>query len=490
MMIGSAGGGRGVVAAWLLALWGAVLCGVSHGEGYQRPNESVDPNLIIDANSIVALVFRVNPEVAAARYAQEAAEFQFKDFERNLSQFTPFISESLVRRDDLHPFEDNSYRTAIRAEKEFFDSSSAFAGVGHRGQFGDSGSASSQFVEGGGTVALASSNTTLRRITDRSREENEMFNARLEYVDTLRDSIQEAQERYFQFLETIKMTEYVEACIEDFLDLLESERARNSAADSNQIKSDIDVMRAERVHIKERIDVMVADLGLAIGSGGLERRQVEDFDFYAEDFYGRHYLERSAEELMESAARNDITIRVLKNARTSSIEKRRLALEGTWDAFLDALGEADVAGSGDYEESDGYSVFSALRADKIDSTLLKYSLGRALSEIKKYDALIRQQDLKTKNEITENLMIAKGRRVQYEKLLETIRSKESICAQKRRDYLEGRDTVDYLLANRKELTWLYVRVNSVLRDYYSSIAELDSACGVYFDRLGIEIEDF
>ena len=190
-----------IARALLLAMFLVVGAFASGRNADANDGEEVvwgrQPRPVVDAHTIVQLVFGLNPEVVSARYVLEAAEFQFKDFQRNLSQFTPFVLRSEILRDHRHPIEWQNYRAVVGAEKDFFDGSSIFAGVGHRGEFGDSDQGNSQFIETQVTFPLAGSNTTLRRITDRSREENEMFNSRLDYIDTVRDAIQEAQIAYF-----------------------------------------------------------------------------------------------------------------------------------------------------------------------------------------------------------------------------------------------------------------------------------------------------
>ena len=230
------------------------------------------PRPVVDAHTIVQLVFGLNPEVVSARYAMEAAEFQFKDFQRNLSQFTPFVLRSEILRDDRRPIEWHNYRAAVGAEKDFFDGSSIFTGVGHRGEFGDNDQGNSQFIETQVTFPLAGSNTTLRRITDRSREENEMFNSRLDYIDTVRDAIQEAQIAYFWMLVALERKSLMVESLDVYEELLKSERVEASAAERQHIEGEIQSLQYEVLRVDENINNRLLDVQLAIGLDDLAPR--------------------------------------------------------------------------------------------------------------------------------------------------------------------------------------------------------------------------
>jgi len=441
---------------------------------------------IVNPQTIIDLVFERNPEIIAARYAEEEAKFQFLDFERNLSQFTPFISDSGLTRSDRSPTEDQEYRSTIGMRKEYFDSSSFSAGVGNRGGFGDSGSANSQLAEADITLPLFSSNTKLRRITDRSREENLRLNTRLEYIDTVRDSIQAAQESYFWLLVTLRRLKFMTACQADYRALLDDGLIRDNPADCNHLSTECESLEADIIRTRERIAVQFADLRLIIGFEELQISQLQQINLHADNFFGKSYLTAQTENLMRKAEKNDIRVKVLQNARHNSIEKRDLAIKGTWDAFLDLGGEVDFAGTGTMREDNGYSLNSGLRADKIDSKLLQYSKQRATAEIRQYNALIKQQELRTRAAIEENLLVANSRRNQYQSLLLETASKEQVYQQKRASYLAGNSTLEDVVMARSQLMWAQINTGRALGEFYESASELDHACGVYFEKLEIE----
>lgn len=446
-----------------------------------------DAQLIVNAESIVQLIFGQNPEIAAARYAVKAAKYQFKDFERNLSQFTPLLFRTSAKRDERDPDEDQEYILRIGAEKDFFNGASIFAGIGHRGEFGDSGGAESQFVETDITLPLFSSNTTLRRITDRSREENEMINSRLNYIDLLRNNIRSTQDRYYQLLLQRESLRRRDECIADYRLVLALPRVQAAAAERSHVQSEIQIIQRDIASYHKWIHVRLLQLRLDLGMQRLSLSQVEGVDFANEIYYGQSYLEQTPAELLVKARQNDIKIKVLENARADSREKKRLAVEGKWDVFIDLNAQLDVSGSGDLKDENGYEATMGLRIQRVDPVLLEYSMGRAVAEIKKYDAMIRKQQLSTKNRIDRELTIARSRRAQYDKTVEDIASRHKIYAEKFKNFAEGNDTVDNLLTYRYSIVGSYADLHRSLTEYYQSVTWLDHACAVQLAKLGIDI---
>ena len=475
---------------FIAVLNSAALCAYTQTDGNEPPflPQLPDSQITVDANSIIHLVFGKNPIVVAARYALEAAQFQFKDFERNLSQFTPLVFESGIERDQRHYDESQDYSSRIGVEKEFFDGSSIFTGVGHRGGFGDPGYKGGQFLETEITFPLFGSNTTLRRITERSREESEMFNAHLEYVDTIRNNIRDAQSDYIDLLcEKERLTKKIE-CLEDHKGFLQIPRIQSNPVERRQAEDEIQSLQAEIIRGNEHINTQLLALRLALGMEELLPSQISPLDLYTKDYYGKSYLTRTADELLVEANKNDVTIRVLENAKKNSIEKKRLAEKGTWDIFVDIDAQYDMDGSGTLRDGNGYFLGLGFRVRKIDSTLLYYSLRRAIAEINKYNAMIRGQRLQTKRQIDKEWFMANNRRKECEELFKSVESRRKVYIRKRKDYADGKEIIDNLIDSRRQLLYTQLSLTLSLEGFYSSTIRLDHTCGVYFTKLGVDIQ--
>jgi len=461
----------------------------------QQQMQSTTPPVVINAKTIISITNESNQEIVASKYNLEVAEYAFKHFKRELSSFTPFLLDSDIERDwRRNRYAENdkthsqqNYGVRVGMEKEFFNGSSIFLGMGHRGGFNETESAN-QYVEANAKFPLFGSYTTLSRVTSRAYEENEMYNARLDYIDTVRNSIQGAQENYFWLLNMLECVSLVQKCVEDYTHILELPRIKSQSNDFRQIQDEIKSTQSDILKYQGSVESYCISLKSSIGLTNLSLNQVERMNLYEKEYYGKSYMNRQREELLKEAEDKDIEIRVLENARKNSFEKKRLAEKGKWDIFFRVFGEYDFEGEGNSEGQDGYNVGVGISVKKIDSSLLRLSFKKAEAEIKKYDAKILNRQNEIKNEIDSDWTSAKNKRSQSDELIVSVDSRKLIFQQKLKDYADGKETIDNLIQARKNQLETEITLVDSLGYFYENITDLDCSCGVYFSELGISID--
>jgi len=210
-------------------------------------------------------------------------------------------------------------------------------------------------------------------------------------------------------------------------------------------------------------------------------------DLYVSDYYGKEYLQRSKEELMQLAERDDIAIKVLESSKQAAEVKRKLAQQGKWDFFLNLNATYDLPGKGVQSGTSEYYTSAGISADWIDPKLLTLSLKKAEAEIKHYIERIRAQKLSIKNSVDRDLDSAKNRRKQVDELLDEVSSRRKVYEQKLTDYATGKETVDNLIQSRKNLYSTEMELVDVLGEFYETVTSLDLVCNVYFQKLNIDI---
>ena len=149
------------------------------------------------------LVMDNSSRIEAAKHTLESAQYNFKLFESEFTQFSPLImnSEFLGNKNNEYGSE-----TSIGIQKEFFDGSSIEASLGNSNIWGDGLSDGNiQFIKTEVNFPLFSSNRKLNRIIKRTFEENELFGAQLDYVNTIRGTILNALEMYYDYVPRAKI---------------------------------------------------------------------------------------------------------------------------------------------------------------------------------------------------------------------------------------------------------------------------------------------
>ena len=207
------------------------------------------------------------------------------------------------------------------------------------------------------------------------------------------------------------------------------------------------------------------------------------------DYYARHYVAEPYETIVDRAMANDVEIKVLHSVMESAIEKKRLAEQGKWDTFVSINGRYSYAGfNGDHASEEDYSVGVGLRIKKFDARVLEYSRLKAEEDIRNVEARIRDRELETAARIRQERGEAENRRRQLESLYESLHSREHIYALKLENYLKGEESIDNLIQAFRALLETEAECYEVGNGYFDNIRDLDYLCGVYFQKLDIDIE--
>jgi outer membrane protein TolC len=487
------------LAGLSLSLWLSLLIfipvALHAAENATSPDAATSPTLLITLDTIIPITYEHSLDIAAAKYDLEAAEYAFKEFERELSQFTPLMVDSSVSRHHLRSrvgderFSETThyYDTRVGAQKEFFNGSSIFLGAGHHGEFTDADNNTNPFTEADIRFPLFGSYTTLSRVTERAFEENQLFNTRLEYVDTVRNSIEEAQTNYFWLQVMLERVSVTKQAIADYEKILALPCIKDKPAEQRQVTGECISLNANIASYEGSVNSYRVYLKSEIGLENLPLSHIGRMDLYAKDYYGKSYVTRSEQELLAEAERNDVETRVLENAKKNSEEKRRLAQKGKWDIFLNFNGAYDYEGSGSREDTSEYQVSAGVEIKLIDPGLLGISLKKAEAEIRKYESQIAGQQLEIKNDINVDWVRSRQFRNQIDELMASVASRRKVYEQKLKDYTEGKGTIDNLIQARKDFLTAQIDLTGVLGNFYEATGRLDSASGVYFQKLGITI---
>ncbi len=343
----------------------------------------------VDAVSLIRLTYEHNLRVTAARYDVEAAEYQFQRFERNLSQFRPFIldsgidraAESTIVDGERETQRDDEGHVAVGMSKEFFDGTSLGASTGLRQTWDENGRNHNPFVELEAQFPLFSSFTRLERITDRSFEESQMLGSWLDFIETVRDAIGDSQEDYFDLQNELALRTLVVNAQTDFSNLLNEPGVAQRERDVNLLRDQIQAYQSRMVEQDGEIAAAHISLIDRLGLEGLPLTSITTMDLYAHEFYGSRYLQASPGDLIDAAIATDVEVRVMRIARDNARLKRKLAERGEWDIVGRLVGGYDFESHGDDPSGRrGYRAGLAFSVERNDPRLLSLSLRRAQAE--------------------------------------------------------------------------------------------------------------
>ena len=210
------------------------------------------------------------------------------------------------------------------------------------------------------------------------------------------------------------------------------------------------------------------------------------FGIGQKEYFGRYYVDESYQTVLEKALANNTEIRVLQRVIENARERKRLAEQGRWDMFMSAGGRYRYARN--HDRDDEYAFDVGLKIKKFDAEVLEYSRRKAEADILNTEARIRQLKLDLGAEIRQLKGEAESQRQQLQSLHESRKSRREVYEFKRKQYLEGKESIDNLIQVFRSLVDTEIAYYMAGNDYFDNIRDLDDLCGVYFEKLGMAIE--
>ncbi|MFL3657631.1 MAG: hypothetical protein ACJ07L_06185 [Opitutales bacterium] len=245
----------------------------------------------------------------------------------------PLIVETTAERDSESFLDDNERIredddeavASVGFEKEFFDGKRISAASGMRRTSKSDGSNSNPFVGGEIRFPLFGSFTTLERVTERNFEENELLNAWLDFIDTVRESISDSHEAYLEVEQAVGINSLIEATIADFK--LIRDLPLNTSFNDNalQIDDQIQDYQSQSVHFGGELDASLIGLMENLGLDDVRLDEIRHLELNGGDYYGKRYVDSDIATIIGEAIDNDVEIRVIKVARSNAELKKQLA---------------------------------------------------------------------------------------------------------------------------------------------------------------------
>ncbi len=437
--------------------------------------------------TIMQLTLENSARIKAAKYKLESARYNFKLFESEYSKFTPMnLSSSL----ETNTNEEYESETTVGVQKEYFDGSSIGASLGNSslwgGEFSDE---TTQFVKTEIQFPLFSSNRKLKRIIKRTFEENELYSAQLDYVNTIRNTIKNALEMYYDYVPRAKILERMQQYKADLIKLKNSPELIGRTFEQQQLEDEINALTSRVQGWQVEVESLLIEMKRWIGADFVELYAVKpiDLDFDQRGYYGEYYVTASYNEILQKAIQNDTELKVLELIRENALEKKKLAEKGKWDIFLSIDGRynyLDKINNIDYAPF--YTAGTGIQIKRFDSAIIKNTILKAQADILQVEMTMEDRQLEMASEITRKKATLLTKKEQVISSGRSLASKQQIHDIKLANFLKGTETVDNYLQVFRALVNTRVESLQYENRYLDTLRDFNYICGEYFQFLGIE----
>ena len=445
------------------------------------------PGTALHPESIMQLTMDNSARIQAARHKLESARYNFKLFESEFTKFTPLNLSS-----DIHTNANDEYEneTSVGVQKEYFDGSSIGASIGNSSLWGgDLSDETTQYVKTEIQFPLFSSNRKLKRIIKRTFEENELYSAQLDYVNTIRNTIKNALEMYYDYVPRAKILESTQLYKADLIKLKNSPELKGRTFEQQQLEDEINALTSRVQGWQVEVESLLIEMRRWIGADFTEHYSVTtiDLDFDQSGYYGEYYVTASYNEILQRAIHNDTELKVLELIRENAIEKKKLAEKGKWDIFLSLDGRYNYLDRiNNVDQDPFYTAGTGIQIRRFDNSIIKNTILKAQADILQVEMTMEDREIEMASEITRKKATLLTKKEQVISSGRSLASKQQIHDIKLANFLKGTESVDnYLqvfraLVNTREESLRYEN------RYLDTLRDFNYICGEYFQFLGIE----
>jgi len=437
--------------------------------------------------TIMRLTMDHSAQIKAAKYKLESARYNFKLFESEYTTFTPLNMSSDVQGNQDREFESE---TSLGVRKEYFDGSSVDAALGNSASWGGALTEErSQFIKTEIQFPMFSSNRKLNRIIKRTFEENELYSAQLDYVNTIRRTIENALETYYDYVPRAKTLARMRQYKQQLVELKNNPTLQQRETDQQQLEDEINALTSQIQGWEIEVESLLIEMKRWIGADNLDQFSVRsvDLDFDTPGYSGEYYVVASYDEILKKAILNDTELKVLDLIRENAIEKKKLAEKGKWDIFLSLGGRyifKDQVGGRDQDPF--YTAGTGIEIRRFDSAIIKNTIYKAQADIKQVEMTMEDRRLEMASDITRKKATLLTKQEQVLSSRVSLASRQQIHDLKLANFIQGTETVDnYLQAFRSLVSTMETSLSYENR-YLDTLRDFDYICGEYFQFLGID----
>ena len=471
-----------------------------------RPAEALDvltKPYRLNPESIIHLVYHMNPLVNASREEMTASQYALDEFEANLSRLEPFVEVNSKASD----FPERSDARAVSGEftggleKETFEGAiiRVEGGIsGSRVKFGQIGEDEDSVESGRGSVLRArlevpfvGSRRRQNRVISRAFQESSNRQAKLRYITNYRTYVLNALQYYRS---TLLYRNYACAYDDKAAELRRLlQRKTLKPEERSRVESNLNSTESYRDQYQASHRASLARLMSMVGISSNEDIILEEPEYRPSPYLERTAANEGKRQLLLEAYENNPRFRVLSDAIADTELQKRQAIDGEYDITAFVQGTQFPFGAETFDDRvGGWEIGGGVTIRLNDKRVLSATRLKAEAEIRQFQALIEAEKLRIKQQIaieTDTLWSYYRLRDEIVELIQLKAEdyeerKEAFFGVNEQDYL-----IDDVLYPLGEWTSAKVRLGG--NTYYGNDAEddLKAATGEVYRIVGMQIED-
>lgn len=449
----------------------------NHGETYR-----------LSARSLIPIAFNGQPEIKSSLHRFKSEEARYDFFYTSRDSLTPrlrTINTFSGLREDKTVTRERGHTLELGVEKRFFDTTELNVAVGLRADALDEAIGNHPFISANLRYPLWASREKLERTSEEIFWRNQVDDALLGYIQTVRWQLQFTLFRFYEVVDLRRRVELATRWREDLgvlLEQLDAVADRDLTSDLRRIQAESTSVGAEVRNLTGRYDVEFERLKAACGLPFHANIEVVDEPF--NPFKGLGH-----EELFRLSIETDPEIATLRNAVRNAEVQLDLARRGRWDLALLLDGTSNLEGGGEHEGASDWLVSVGFDVSAVDARVTGSLIRQAEANIARFSQSIAARENAIFVDTFEPIIRMETLSESRQELLANLPRYQADYDSGVTEYLGGNLNIDDLLKRRENL---YDQDKEIARLTFlvgANVAELCAATGKFFELLDEPSDD-
>ena len=432
---------------------------------------------------LIRIAFTNRPEIKSSyqRFKQEEARYDF--FVASRDSLTPRVrtrNNVSEFRDPIDVERDRRHTLEFSVEKRFFDTTELDVGVGVRSTAVNEALGSQPFLTASLRYPLWVSRQKLERTSEEIFRRNELNDAQLDYIQSVRERLQRALFSFYNVLRQerqLQNTRRWQADLVAIMSSLDGIGGRDLRADRRRVQAEIARAGAQERELAGRYEI---DIERLKRDGGLPfHTKIKLVDEPFNPFRGGTH-----EALLHLSIKNDPEIATLRNEVTNAEVQLDLARRGRWDVMLELDGASNLEGGGETEGISDWAVGVGLNVAMVDPRVTGSLLRQAQANISRFAQAIIARENEIFVDTLEPVIRIESLGQSRDDLVENLPRFEEDYRNGTQEYRAGSLNIDDLLNRRVSLLSQEQEIARLTQMVGSNVSELCEVTGKFFEILG------
>ncbi len=435
--------------------------------------------------SLISIAFNAHPNIASSfsRYKSEEARYDF--FYTSRDSLTPRFRVSNnfnESRDDQDVSRTRDHAVELGIERLFFDTTEFNVAVGYNTNENNDEIGNYPFISADLRYPFAVSRRKLERTSEDIFRRNELDDAQLAYIQTVRDRLQSSLFRFYDVTNLTRVVKNRTSWKNDLEKLREQiieRKGPSSQSDLDRLNAELATVTSEVRNTIGRYEIQSARLLAAIGLPfNVQVEMVEEFFNPFENC--------SHQDLLRTSIDTDPEIATLSNSLKNAEVQLDLAERGRWDLALLLGGQSSLEGRGENESISDWSVSVGIDISAVDPRVTDSLIRQSNGLINRFKHAIAARENEIFTDTLEPLVridtLSDSRDQLIKNLPRYVQDYESGVVA----YFNGQLNIDDLLTRRETLEQQQNEISRLILLIGANVAELCAATGKFFELLNVD----